>query len=255
MIEPRAAIRAGQLSKSFGGRIVLDAVDLEIAPGQSVALTGANGAGKTTLLACLASVLRPDGGEVHWFGRLAGCNPAMHRSIGLLTHESALYPHLTLRENLLFAARMSRAEHPRRRADRWLEATGLAPHADCLPTRLSRGMRQRLDIARCLVHDPPLMLLDEPFTHLDAAGTQWLAGLLVELRTGGQTLCFVTHDRQMVALLATRVLELRRGKVFDVTDGKGDRRLLGDDQRCASAPDGGPFPQKAPVPLSATRAA
>ena len=216
MIEPRAAIRAGQLSKSFGGRIVLDAVDLEIARGQSVAVTGANGAGKTTLLGCLASVLRPDGGEVRWFGQLAGRDLAMHRWIGLLAHESGLYPHLTLRENLAFAARMSRAGHPRRRADRWLEATGLAPHADVLPARLSRGMRQRLDIARSLVHDPPLLLLDEPFTHLDAAGTEWLVGLLVELRTRGHTLCFVTHEREKLRLLATRVLELRGGKVFDV---------------------------------------
>ncbi len=92
----------------------------------------------------------------------------------------------------------------------------LLPHADCLPARLSRGMRQRLDIARSLVHDPPLLLLDEPFTHLDAAGRQWLLGLLLELRARGHTLCFVTHEQEQLPLLATRVLELRGGKVFDV---------------------------------------
>jgi heme ABC exporter ATP-binding subunit CcmA len=211
------AIRASQLSKAFGGRSVLDALDLEIAPGQSVALTGANGAGKTTLLGCLASVLRPDGGAVHWFGRPAGRDVALRRWIGMVAHESGLYSHLTARENLTFAARMCGANNPRRRADQWLDRTGLARHAEALPTRLSRGMRQRLAIARALIHDPPLMLLDEPFSSLDAAGSQWLTTLLVDLRNRGRTICFVTHEEAKVRCLASRVLELRDGKVYDVS--------------------------------------
>ena len=106
MAKPQTAIRARRLSKAFDGRPVLDAIDVEIAAGESVALTGVNGAGKTTLLGCLASVLRPDGGEVRWFGQPVGRDVTRRRWIGMVAHESGLYPHLTLRENLLFAARM-----------------------------------------------------------------------------------------------------------------------------------------------------
>jgi heme exporter protein A len=217
MTEPPAAIRASRLSKLFGGQTVLDALELEIAAGESVALTGANGAGKTTLLGCLASALRPDGGEVRWFGRRAGRDAALRRQVGLLAHDSALYPHLTLRENLFFAARMCGVDHPRQHADRWLDLSGMARHAEVLPTRLSRGMRQRLAVARALIHDPPLLLLDEPFTALDAAGAQWLLRLLVDLRGRGRTICFVTHQQDKIQLLAQRILELRDGKVYDVT--------------------------------------
>jgi ABC-type multidrug transport system ATPase subunit len=211
------AIRAVRVSKAFDGRAVLVDLDLEIAAGQCVALTGMNGAGKTTLLGCLAWVLRPDGGEVRWFGQLAGRDVALRRRIGMVAHESGLYPHLTLHENLLLAARMSGVDHPRRSADRWLDRTGLAPHADALPTRLSRGMRQRLAVARALIHDPPLLLLDEPFTSLDATGDQWLSTLLADLRGRGRTICFVTHEQEKTRRLADRVLQLREGKVYDVT--------------------------------------
>ncbi len=217
MTESPAAIRASQLSKAFGGRAVLDAVDLEIASGECVALTGVNGAGKTTLLGCLASVLRPDGGEVRWFGHLAARDVALHRRVGLVAHESGLYSHLTLRENLVFAAQMSGADNCRRCTDQWLERAHLAPHADVLPTRLSRGMRQRLAVARALIHNPPLLLLDEPFTSLDAAGTEWLLTLLADLRDRGHTICFVTHEQEKIQCLANRVLELREGKVCNAT--------------------------------------
>lgn len=217
MIDPQTAIRTSRLSKAFGGRTVLDAIDLEIAIGQSVAITGANGAGKTTLLACLASALRPDGGAVYWFGRPAGRDAALRRRIGLVAHETGLYSHLTARENLMFAARMSGTDDPDGRADRWLAWAELSRHADALPPRLSRGMRQRLAIARALIHDPPIVLLDEPFSSLDAAGSQWLAALLADLRDRGHTICFVTHEEEMVRSLAGRVLELLDGKVYDVT--------------------------------------
>jgi ABC-type multidrug transport system ATPase subunit len=112
---------------------------------------------------------------------------------------------------------MSGAGHPRRRADQWLELAGLTPHADVLPTRLSRGMRQRLAVARALIHDPPILLLDEPFTSLDAAGNEWLLTLLADRHDRGHTICFVTHEQETIRRLATRVVVLREGKVCDLT--------------------------------------
>ena len=202
------------MSKAFDGRTVLDAVDLEIAAGESVALIGANGAGKTTLLGCLASVLRPDGGEVRWFGHLVGRDVALRRRIGMVAHESGLYSHLTLRENLMFAARMGGIDDARRLADQWLDMAGLAPHANVLPTRLSRGMRQRLAVARALIHNPPLLLLDEPFTALDAAGAEWLLTLLADLHDRGHTICFVTHEQQKIRSAGpTRIGVARRQRL------------------------------------------
>ena len=226
MREPETAIRASQLSKSFGGRPVLAALDLEIAAGQCVALTGRNGAGKTTLLGCLASALRPDAGEVRWFGQTAGRDAALRRWVGMVAHESGLYPHLSLRENLLFAARMSGADHAARRARNWLDKAGLLPHADVLPTRISRGMRQRLAVARAIIHDPRLLLLDEPFTSLDESGAEWLLALLAELRDRGCTICFVTHDQEKIRRLAHRVVELREGKVYDAAVSQYDCRPI-----------------------------
>ena len=113
MTEHAPAISARRLSKHFAARAVLDAIDLDIAAGQSVALTGANGAGKTTLLRCLASLVRPSDGEVRWFGE-SSADPAARRLIGMVAHETRLYPHLTLRENLVFAARMHDVAGPRR---------------------------------------------------------------------------------------------------------------------------------------------
>jgi ABC-type multidrug transport system ATPase subunit len=120
---------------------------------------------------------------------------------------------------------MSRADNPCGRTDLWLDRAGLSPHADALPTRLSRGMRQRLAIARALIHDPPLVLLDEPFSSLDAAGSQWLSALLADLRDHGHTICFVTHEEEKVRSLAGRVLELQDGKVYDVTEARGGNYL------------------------------
>jgi heme exporter protein A len=207
------AIEVRQLSKSFGHRLVLNEVDLDVAEGECVALEGANGAGKTTLLRCLSSVIRPTAGSVRWFGRPALGAPAARRLIGMVAHESRLYPHLTLRENLVFAARMYDLPKSLQRADELLADIGLRPHADRMPTELSRGMRQRLVVARAVVHDPPILLLDEPFTGLDAEGTNWLLRLLMNHRARGKTLCFALHDEERMQALADRVLELRRGRV------------------------------------------
>ncbi len=213
MADETTAIHVRGLSKVFGGRTVFSHVDLDVAEGESVALTGANGSGKTTLLRCLASVLRPGTGEVRWFGQPANANPAARRLIGMVAHESSLYPHLTLRENLLFAARMCDVRRPADRADRLLQDIGLQGHAHRVPTRISKGMRQRLAIARSLVHDPRILLLDEPFSGLDDEGTDWLMGLLADLRNRQRTVCFATHDRRKAHRLADRIVHLQSGRI------------------------------------------
>ena len=213
MATRKTAIEVRELSKSFGGRVVLSKVDFDVAETEGVALTGANGSGKTTLLRCLASSLRPDGGEVRWFGHPAASGWQPRRLIGVVAHESLLYSHLTLRENLVFAARMYDVREPVDRAERLLMQAGLQADAHCLPSQISRGMRQRLTVVRSLVHDPPILLLDEPLAGLDTDGTDWLLGLLLQLRGRGRTLCFSTHDDRISRRLADRVLQLHGGRV------------------------------------------
>ena len=134
----------------------------------------------------------------------------------MVAHENRLYPHLTLRENLVFAARMCDVARPQNRAESLLETVGLLAHGDRTPPVLSKGMRQRLSLARRLIHDPPILLLDEPFEGLDADAERWLGGLLQELRRQGRTLCFVLHDEAKTRQLADRVLHLRQGRLLQV---------------------------------------
>jgi heme ABC exporter ATP-binding subunit CcmA len=206
------AISVSRLTKRFARRLVLDEIDLEIAAGESVVLTGANGAGKTTLLRVIAALIRPTSGEVRWFGEKANGNSESRRLIGMVAHENRLYPHLTLRENLVFAARMCDVSRPHEQAESLLATVGLLAHAERMPPVLSKGMRQRLSLARAMVHDPPILLLDEPFEGLDAAADRWLTSLFQDLRQQGRTLCFVLHDEAKTRQLADRILHLHRGR-------------------------------------------
>ncbi len=210
---PVTAIQTRRLSKTLGGRMVLCNIDLEIATGECIALTGDNGAGKTTLLRCLAAIARPTSGDVRWFGQPAVARPDQRRMVGVVTPDSHLYPHLTLRENLVFAARMCGATAPGRQADRWLEQTGLRPQAGRQARQISRGMRQRLALARALIHNPRILLLDEPFSGLDSTSRQWLVELLRQQRADGGAVCFSTHDPQPAWQIADRTLILQDGSV------------------------------------------
>ena len=191
MTHSSSPVRARELTKHYGSRTILRRVDLEIAAGEAVALRGGNGAGKTTLLRCLAAITRPTRGEVWWFGQPAYGDPAQRRCVGMVAHESRLYPHLTLRENLLFAGRMYGIDHPAERADQLLADVGLAEHAQRLPMQVSRGMGQRVAVARALVHEPPILLLDEPFSGLDAEGQAWLTAHARD--AAGNRLCDLLH--------------------------------------------------------------
>lgn len=204
-------LRATGLSKQFGGHSVLRLIDLRIGTGESIAVMGDNGSGKTTLLRCLAGITLPDAGELVWNGESSKRNPRAHRFLGMVAHDSQLYPHLTLQENLHFAARMHAIPRPRRHAIDWLDRIGLLSYAKCLPCQISHGMRRRVSVARGLIHKPHIVLLDEPFSGLDAEGKKWLAGLLANLQQEKQSICFTTHDANCAQFFSDRVLLLRNG--------------------------------------------
>jgi heme ABC exporter ATP-binding subunit CcmA len=204
-------LRATGLSKQFGGHSVLRQIDLNIAAGESVAVMGDNGTGKTTLLRCLAGITLPDAGELFWKGEPSKRNPRAHRFLGMVAHDSQLYPNLTLQENLHFAARLYTIPRPRRHALDWLDRIGLLSYAECLPGQISHGMRRRVSVARGLIHKPPIVLLDESFSGLDAGGRKWLAELLASLQQQKQSICFTTHDAHYAQLCSDRVLFLRNG--------------------------------------------
>lgn len=215
MTKQPKAIQAHGLSKSLGGRTVLREIDLDISAGEFVALTGENGSGKTTLLRCLAGIARPSAGEVHWFGQPTANQPNQRRLVGMVAHESRFYAHLTLRENLLFAARMCQVAAPVQRVGAWLDQTGLRAFADRQTRQVSRGMRQRLAIARALIHAPQILLLDEPFSGLDAAACDWLGSLLREQRERGCAICLATHVERLTRQLVDRTISLQNGSLAD----------------------------------------
>jgi len=206
------AIAARGLGKRFGWAVALAGVDLELAAGESLAVLGANGAGKSTLLRLLAGLARPSEGRVEIGGERAHGRAARAR-VGLIGHDTFLYAALTARENLIFAARLHGVADPAARADALLAEAGLAPFADRAVGSFSRGMAQRVAIARGLVHDPPVVLLDEPFTGLDRISAQRLAARLARLRAEGRTLVLVTHDVAAAARLAGCAIVLARGRV------------------------------------------
>lgn len=191
---------------------VLCELNLSISVGEMVALRGSNGAGKSTLLKCLAGALRPNSGEVCWFGNSARCSLADRRRLGFAGHESGLYAELTARENLVFAGRMYGVARTHQRAKELLAVAGLEPFADRLVGRLSQGLRQRLAIARAVVHEPQLILLDEPFASLDARGRDWLERLFHDWRRAGRAVCFASHDSRDSQNLADRFVLLDEGR-------------------------------------------
>lgn len=211
MTATHPAIHTVRLSKNFGLRAVLRELDFDIPPGQCVGLLGVNGAGKTTLLRCLASLTRPTSGNVYWFGETPAAKPESRRLIGMVGHESRVYPQLSLRENLVFAARMYGVNQPESRADQLLQDVGLASRASAKPREISRGMQQRIALARAIVHNPPILLLDEPFAGLDAQGSDWLVQMIDSLRNNGHAVCFTSHDTTLTQRLADIAFELRGG--------------------------------------------
>jgi len=207
-----AALRVAGLRRDYGERTALDGVGFELAAGETLLVLGPNGAGKTTLLRILATLLRPSGGEV----RALGCALPdeawkLRGRVGFLGHEPLLYRDLSGRENLRFHARLhgiSGAAGEERIAE-LLTAAGMERRADERVAELSAGMRQRLAICRCVLHEPELLLLDEPDSNLDAAGRELARELIGP--AAGRTRVIVSHDPGRFEPEANRVLRLEAG--------------------------------------------
>lgn len=216
------ALRVRDLTKQFGSARALRGVDLELRHGEFVTLFGPNGAGKTTLVRVLSTLARPSQGHVEIFGVTLGRGVAadLRRRIGVVSHRSFLYRSLTARENLVFYARMFDVPDPGGAADRVLETIGLHRRCHDLVAGFSRGMEQRCAIGRALVHDPDLLLLDEPFSGLDPDAADRLWETLRRMHGGHRTILLTSHDLGRGATLAQRVAFLSSGRLLH--DGPAD---------------------------------
>ena len=203
-----------KLIKRFGLKTVLRSLDFQVVQGEFVALLGPNGAGKTTFLRILATLSRPTLGDVRVAGyRLPGQAPAVRRKLGVVSHLPLLYGDLTAEENLLFYARMYGVENIKVRAAEVLELVGLASRRRDLVRTFSRGMQQRLAIGRAVLHDPEVMLFDEPHTGLDQDACAMLDNVLREVAARGRTVVMTSHDLARAADLASRFDVLSRGVI------------------------------------------
>jgi heme exporter protein A len=209
-----SAIQVRKLTKSFGHQIALRAVDLEVAPGEFLTLFGPNGAGKTTLMRIVASLTRPTNGTVLVQGQdLSKAATSARRGIGLISHNPLLYGDLTPDENLRFFSRMYDLPNAVQRIDQVLEQVGLLTRRGDPVRTFSRGMIQRLAIARAILHDPDIMLLDEPYTGLDLQAADMLRGVLQELAASERTVILTTHNLEQGLEMCDRAAILNRGKL------------------------------------------
>lgn len=221
-----AGIRFENIEKRYGALAAVRKVSLVVAPGDCVVLAGRNGSGKTTLLRIAAQLVRPSKGTLGFFSS-ARDGEARDVRPGFVAHATMAYDELTAEENLLLFARLQGAEQPEARVAALLEEVGLAERRDSLVRTFSRGMRQRVAIACALLHDPPVLLLDEPATGLDPHGVAWLAGTLRNLRDSGCTILMSLHGESEISSLGTRAIRLDAGSIVaDTRSGATFRGIL-----------------------------
>jgi len=209
---PTPIVEVADLTRAFGPTEAVAGITFSIAPGECLAVFGPNGAGKTTLLRLLAGLLKPSSGSA----RLAGINlpgGTLARSrVGLISHHTLLYEALSARENVSFAARLYGIRDPVTRVDDSLRRMSILERANAPVRLLSRGMQQRVSIARAMVHSPQVVLADEPYSGLDESGARALTVLLKELRSAGTAIIIVTHNLAEGLALATHAAVMQRGK-------------------------------------------
>ena len=214
MGEDTSAIVLRGVAKRFGHLTALQGIDLDVPVGVTLALFGPNGAGKTTLLRLISTLGKPTSGRMAILGTDTLNAPEQVRSqIGLISHQTLLYEDLTARENLVFYGRMYGLKDTADCARAALDAVGLLDRQHDRVRTFSRGMKQRLTIARATLHRPSILLLDEPFTGLDASARTLLSRMLEGLRQQGRTIVLVTHDLQQGLALSDRFAILNRGRI------------------------------------------
>ncbi len=207
------ALEVRDLTRAFGVRKALDGVSLELPVGAFLSIFGPNGAGKTTLVKVLTTLLNPSSGSARVLGRDVVSDAVELRThIGLISHNPLLYPDLTAEENLLFFAEMYSVEKPHVRVAELLEAVELDHRKLDLTRTFSRGMLQRLSIARALLHRPEVIFLDEPYSGLDPHAMDILDGLIAQIRDA-HTFVMISHDLDKGLELCSHALILAKGKV------------------------------------------
>jgi len=212
-----SVISVNSLGKAFGARLVLNNIDLEVARTQSACICGVNGAGKSTLLRIIAGLVQPDQGSVQLCGYNIRKEPEKAKPrLGMVAHNSMVYPNLTVFENLSFFASLYGVKNGAARIEELLEEIGLFSYRYDKAGILSHGLLQRLAIARALVHNPAVLLADEPFTGLDAEARQHLVTILAGFTDNGGTVVMTTHDIANSIQYCDRVMVLDRTRlIFD----------------------------------------
>jgi heme exporter protein A len=228
--ESGLAISFTDVEKRYGSHVGLRRLSLTIAPGEFVALVGANGSGKTTLLRTAALLSRPTTGKVEFQSVIPNTSALTFSEIklriGMVGHFTMLYDELSAEENLRFFAKLYGLNDPSRVASDALVPAGLASRAKDLVRTFSRGMRQRLAIARALFAEPSILLLDEPAAGLDREGAAWLAATLSQLRQTGATVIMSSHGQSEALTLATRAIAMRSGALIEDSGPNGDARSI-----------------------------
>jgi len=219
------AVSVEDVSRHYGRRRALAHVTLRAERGQILGLFGPNGAGKSTLLSVMSTLLRPSTGRVAYGTHtVEGTGDALRGAIGVLGHDLFLYADLTARENLRFFGKLYGLDHLDRRVSDALDLARLSDRADDRAGSFSRGLRQRLALERALLHQPRLVLLDEPFTGLDDESAQVLIDRLKTLREAGAIVVMATHDFDTAEAVVDRSICVDRGRAWTVADGGGSLR-------------------------------
>lgn len=227
---PDLGIELKGVRKSFGNQAALSGVDLEIPQGSYVAVMGPNGAGKTTMLKIMGGLAVPTSGSVSIAGvEMRKAGPGLRKLVGFVSHESMLYYDLSGWENLLFNAKLFGVRDPKRAVEEVAERLNVAAHLRKPVRALSRGTRQRVTVARAILHDPRVLLMDEPYTGLDEMAAASLADLLVDLHTPERTLIITVHEVFRALTGPERLVAMAAGKIAL------DRPIKGDEEEVTQA--------------------